>query len=301
MDIIGHYPTGALMDFTPTITHSVSLHGGRFELVEWRWPDMIDFTIREPALMLEMSLPPLATDASAEFPDIDRGNRCFMGTMFIRYPGIMVHGRGEGGHIRVLRAIFSGQHAAAILGEDDVPPVQVLQGLLDIRNDALRFMMRQALRELTRPEAQSTDALEALHTLVAVEVRRLFERQVHAPTGGRLASWQYRRIRERLLESDVAPSISELAALCGISVRHLHRQFQALTGSTVIAYVDNFRMSRAQALLSDRDMPIKIVASQLGFAHPNSFARAFRRATGMTPLHYRQSISGSAQEETPSP
>ena len=94
------------MDFTPTITHSVSLHDGRFELVEWRWPDMIDFMIGEPALMLEMSLPPLATDASAEFPDIDRGNRCFMGTMFIRYPGVMVHGRGEGGHIRVLRAIF---------------------------------------------------------------------------------------------------------------------------------------------------------------------------------------------------
>lgn len=285
------------MDFTPTIIHSAALRGGRFELVEWQWPDMIDFMVSEPVLMLEMSLPPLATDASAEFPEIDRGNRCFMGTLFIRYPGVMVHGRGQGGHIRVLRAIFTGQLASSILGEDGIPPVEVLQGLLDIRNDALRAMMRLASRELTTAEVRSDEAMEALHMLVAVELRRLFERQVHASSGGRLASWQYRRIRERLMESDIAPSITELAALCGISVRHLHRQFHALTGSTVTAYVDYYRMNRAQALLSSRDMPIKIIAARLGFAHPNSFARAFRRATGMTPLHYRQSISVSDEGE----
>ncbi|EQB02589.1 hypothetical protein L288_16470 [Sphingobium quisquiliarum P25] len=285
------------MDFTPTIIHSAPLRGGRFELVEWQWPDLIDFMVSEPSLMLEMSLPPLATDASAEFPDIDRGNRCFMGTLFIRYPGVMVHGRGQGGHIRVLRAIFSGQLAASILGSGGVPPVQVLQGLLDIRNDALRTMMRLAARELTTSEARSPEAMEALHMLVAVELRRLFDRQVHASTGGRLASWQYRRIRERLMESDLSPSISELAALCGISVRHLHRQFHALTGSNVADYVENFRMNRAQTLLSQPDLPIKIIAARLGFAHPNSFARAFRRVTGMTPLRYRQSMLGGVVTE----
>src|SRR5688572_29100257 len=95
------------MDFTPTIIENVQLSAGRLELVEWRWPDMIDFVKTESDLMLEMSLPPHATDASAEFPDIDKGNHCFMGTLFVRYPGVTVHGRGEGGHIRVLRCIFS--------------------------------------------------------------------------------------------------------------------------------------------------------------------------------------------------
>jgi AraC-like DNA-binding protein len=281
------------MDFTPTIIARVSLEHGRIDLVEWHWPDMIDFVLAEGELMLEMSLPPYATDATAEFPDIAPGRHAFVGTLFIRYPGVAVHGRSAGGRIRVLRCVFSAGPAGAILGGAAVPPLGVLQRLLDLRSKPLRAMMGLALRELTGVATPSQDALEAIHSLVAVELRRLFERQPHGTSGGRLAGWQYRRIRARLSQDGAVPTVAELAALCGISTRHLHRQFHALTGSSVADYVENFWVERARTMLAHSDAQIKAIAQATGFSHPNSFARAFRRATGMTPRAFRQTLSGN--------
>ena len=279
------------MDFTPSIIETAPLDGGYIQLVEWRWPDMIDFVRSEPDLMLEMSLPPHATDASAEFPEIDPGNHCFMGTLFVRYPGVTIHGRGEGGQIRVLRCGFAADRARSILCDESVPPLAVLQGLLDLRNDSLRKMMGLALRELTMGENRSVDALNAIHNLIAVELRRVFERQTQGPPGGRLAGWQYRRIRARLLEGGPRPTAEELAILCGISIRHLARQFHALTGRTITDYVTNFWIERAKHMLATDEQSIKNIAFAVGFSHSNSFARAFRRATGIAPHSYRQRMT----------
>jgi AraC-like DNA-binding protein len=287
------------MDLTPTLLIRVPLPQGHVEIVEWHWPDIIDFTRTESELMLEMSLPPLATDASAEFPGLDPGNFCFVGTLFTRFPGVTVHGRGEGGHIRVLRFIFGPELARAVLGDEGVPAVPVLQGLLDIRSESLRKMMALALREMTTREDRSTQALGAIQTLLAVELRRIVERRLHATPGGRLAAWQYRKVRERLAQGGTTPSASELAALCGISVRHLNRQFQALTGSSVADYIANFLIERAKTMLERDDMPIKSVAHALGFAHANSFARAFRRATGLSPQRFRQRMAATRQAAAP--
>jgi AraC-like DNA-binding protein len=276
------------MDFTPSSLDCTALRNGSFELVEWQWPSMIDFVKTERELMVEMSLPPHATDASAEFPDIDSGNHCFMGTLFVRYPGIAVHGRGAGGRIRVLRCVFSPSEADTILQRRENPALEVLQGLLDIRSDALRTLMGLALRELTTPGLGAVTSLEALHLLIAAETKRLFARQVHGARTGRLAAWQFRRIRDRLSRHEQAPSNHELAALCGLSLRHLNRQFQALTGNSLGEYVESYQMERARDLLCSTDLPIKTIAARLGFSHANSFARAFRRVTGTTPLAHRQ-------------
>lgn len=276
------------MDLTPTILKAVHLAEGRMELLEWRWPEMIEHLQTESDLMLEMSLPPQSADASAEFPAVERGNYCFMGRLFVRYPGVAIHGRGRGGHIRVLRCTFSRAQARMILGDAPVPPIGVLQGLLNIRSNALRQFMNLALRELTSAQFCSHDAIGAFHVLLGVELARLLERKLPGSTHGRLAGWQYKRIRERLMQEGALPTVAELAELCGISVRHLDRQFCALTGSTVADYVRNFWVDRAKGLLSGGDLPVKSVAVATGFAHANSFSRAFQRSTGITPREFRR-------------
>jgi len=278
------------MEFTPAVIERVAFAAGHVELIEWCWPALLEFRRAETDLMLEMSLAPHATDSSAEFPELAPGNRCFMGTLFLRYPGVTVHGRGDGGKIRVVRMIFAPDAAQQIVGDRPVPPVRVLQGLLDIKNNTLRRLMSLALRELTLHDGRSDDALAALHGLVGLEMRRLLDREEQPVPGGRLASWQYRRIRERLAIGGPAPNAAELARLCGISVRHLNRQFHALTGSTVADHVENYRIEQARELLLADRQPIKNVAFACGFAHANSFARAFRRATGLSPQQFRQQM-----------
>ena len=283
-----------IMDHTPTYLERVALPQGRIELVEWHWPEMIDFDRVESELMLEMSLPPHATDASAEFPQVEPGSRAFVGTLFVRFPHVALRGRAAGGHIRVLRFVFDEALRREIQRGDEIPRLPVLQRLLDIRHDSLRKIMTLAVREIAAREDRSLDALAALQTLAAVELRRLIERQPAMVQSGRLAAWQYRRIRERLAQDIGPPTTAELAAACGISVRHLNRQFQALTGSTVADYVTNFWVERAKTMLVADAAPIKNIAFALGFSHANSFARAFRRATGVSPQDFRQRASGTA-------
>lgn len=293
------------MDMTPTILATVTLPQGRVEMLEWQWPDIFDFQTATDELMLEMSLPPFATDSSAAFPDLDPDNRCFVGTLFVRFPHVMIHGRGEGGRIRVLRLVFEEGLARGMLGENTAPSVDMLKGLLDIRSDSLRRVMGLILREIGTQDERSPEALTAMLTLAAIELQRIFERAHQATNSGRLAAWQYRKIRARLAQADQPPTVAELASLCGISARHLNRQFQALTGSTVADYVTHYWIERAKTMLAQGDLPIKNIAFVLGFSHANSFARTFRRATGLAPQSYRQHMAaaterqGAAPEEPP--
>lgn len=276
------------MELTPTILHCARFATGSIELVEWHWPSMISFTRKESELMVEMSLPPLAADAAATFPDLAEGRHCFMGRMFVRYPGIRISGRSEGGHIRVLRCVIAEAQAHEILDLCPDPDLGFLQGLLNLRSDALRQLMGLAHRELINPLDRADDALQAYHQLICLEVRRQFAQQAQRHAQGRLAPWQYRRIRDRLAASGDRPTAGELARLCGISTRHLHRQFTNLTGESVNSYIENFCMKHAKDLLASPDMPIKAISAACGFTDTNSFARAFRRATGLSPARFRQ-------------
>lgn len=277
----------------PAVLAHMELAAGEIEIVEWQWPTAIDFTVAEPRLMIEMSLPPFANDASASFPSLAPHQSCFMGTLFLRYPDVPIRARAEGGHIRVLRCIFAESVAERVLALLDAPPLSLLQAMLNIRNETVRTLMRLVLREVENPSHGSERAAEALMTLLEIEIRRLIEQAPRPKTAGRLAPWQYRRIRERLESGGLRPSVQELATLCGISVRHLHRQFLSLTGLSISDYVETHYISRSKAMLLTTNLPIRQISESLGFEHANSFSRAFRRITGTTPLQFRQSNGGA--------
>ena len=109
---------------------------------------------------------------------------------------------------------------------------------MNLRSEALRSQMRLLRRELESPGTGSCEAAAALTRLLGIELERLLDQDLTPSPGGRLAPWQFRRIRERLEGAGERPSVPELADLCGISVRHLHRQFLNLTGVTISDYVE---------------------------------------------------------------
>jgi AraC-like DNA-binding protein len=274
-------------DYVPTVLREVSVEGGRIQLLEWLWPDVLDFARRETELMLEMSLPPYSSDSSAEFPEIAPGDRCILGTLFIRYPGVLIHGRGEGKHSRVIRCIFFTPAASAIMGEE-LPTLETLQALLDIDDEPLRILLKLANRELLLEDENSTAAIAALMQITTIAITRLFGAKEKKRHPGRLAAWQHKKIRERLASGGPRATVRELANLCGVSDRHLQRQFVALTGETIGQYIDSFWIDRAKIALKTTRDPIKIVAKSCGFSHAASFSRAFFRIVGCTPLAFRQ-------------
>jgi AraC family transcriptional regulator len=277
------------MEYPPTTLAAIDTALGRAEIVEWLWPDMFEFTRREELLMVELSIPPTSADASACFPELDEQRRCFMGTLFVRWPGALVSGRSEAGHIRAVRCIFPPEMTARLVALRPEPDLAFLQAMLAISNETLRSLLGLVKRELENPAGASVKAVTALMELIAIDTERQILREAAPSLSGRLAPWQFRRIRERLIQSGPVPTVAELADLCGISARHLQRQFHALTGRTVADYIETTRIELAKAMLEGGGEPIKAVAQACGFSHPNSFTRAFRRTTGQTPLAFRQS------------
>ncbi|MBN1504138.1 MAG: helix-turn-helix transcriptional regulator, partial [Candidatus Eisenbacteria bacterium] len=73
-----------------------------------------------------------------------------------------------------------------------------------------------------------------------------------------------------------------------VSREHLTRQFTKYTGCTLWDFVTACRIDRAKDLLRGLDLPVKEVASRVGYTCQSSFFRAFAGRTGLTPNEYRR-------------
>ncbi|AJP73021.1 AraC family transcriptional regulator [Sphingomonas hengshuiensis] len=82
---------------------------------------------------------------------------------------------------------------------------------------------------------------------------------------------------------DAPPDLHELAAAAGVSAFHFHRIWRALTGETVGETIARLRIAASQVRLAAGGGSVTSVAMDGGFGTPQSFARAFRGVTGMSP------------------
>lgn len=83
------------------------------------------------------------------------------------------------------------------------------------------------------------------------------------------------------------PKIELAAEIAGCSVRTLQRRL----GGHLLHYSDIVQQTQLEAaadLLRNPDVTTLDVAYAVGYEHPSSFSRAFRRFAGMTPREYRK-------------
>lgn len=94
-----------------------------------------------------------------------------------------------------------------------------------------------------------------------------------------LASQVVTAIEQILPDEPLQASVAEKLHM---SVRKMQRHLETEnTGYQTL--LDEFRKSRALALLSEGRLSLKVVAHELGFANQSAFTRAFKRWTGETP------------------
>jgi AraC-like DNA-binding protein len=84
-------------------------------------------------------------------------------------------------------------------------------------------------------------------------------------------------------------TLEQLAGLAGQSKYHFSREFKHSTGHSPIQHFIFIKMERACELLDTTSMPIKVIASELGFTDPLYFSRQFSHVMGMPPARYRNS------------
>lgn len=88
-----------------------------------------------------------------------------------------------------------------------------------------------------------------------------------------------------------APTQAQVAALLHMSLRNLQRKLAA-EDTTYQALLDRTRRDLARTYLADPRYSIDEITYLLGFAEASSFARAFKRWTGVPPTVFRENAGG---------
>ncbi len=94
--------------------------------------------------------------------------------------------------------------------------------------------------------------------------------------------------------------LDKLSQVACVSKYHFHRLFSALTGLSIHQYIRWLRLKRAAHQLGiERDKPILDIAIRARFESHEAFARAFKKACGLSPKQFRASPTWQSWGEIP--
>ncbi|MGH3160438.1 MAG: AraC family transcriptional regulator [Streptosporangiaceae bacterium] len=142
-------------------------------------------------------------------------------------------------------------------------------------------------------ETAPLEAESRLSWLLGELVRRHASpsRDAGVPGAGRVARLVMTQLADRLVSP---PALAEIAAGTGLSRYQLVRSFRTEVGMPPYAWLAQYRVSAARALLERGCRPAE-AAALTGFADQAHLTRWFRRVVGVTPGVYRNSV----QDRTP--
>ena len=261
-------------------------------LLHFNFAEPIDTVLhRNDNYRLDLCLTPRPGNARGRYPDRQGASKFErIGNIFMVPPGESMQAVSDGcceQHSLVCE--FSPERTNAWLDfELEWTDSRLLAGL-DVRERNLQILLHRLAEEARHPGFASATLVELITAQIAIELARYSHGGRDEPVSGGLSSWRFRLIEERVREAGEAPTLTELAQLCQLSVRQLTRGFRAGRGCSIGDYLANSRMEQARQLLAG-DQSIKAIAYTLGFASPSSFCFAFRRFAGETPSQYRQSL-----------
>ena len=86
------------------------------------------------------------------------------------------------------------------------------------------------------------------------------------------------------------PTVQYLSEQLNVSPRYLSDMLRSLTGQNSQQHIHNTLIEKSKVMLSSSNLSVAEVAYQLGFEHPQSFNKLFKRKTNLTPIEFKQSF-----------
>ena len=87
------------------------------------------------------------------------------------------------------------------------------------------------------------------------------------------------------------PTVQYVAQKLNISSHYLSELLTTLTGQSTQQHIHDRLIEKAKQELSTTDLTVSEIAFHLGFEHPQSFSKLFKKKTNISPLDFRRSVS----------
>ncbi len=87
------------------------------------------------------------------------------------------------------------------------------------------------------------------------------------------------------------PTVPEVAKHLQVSPRYLADMLRTLTGQSAQQHIHDRLIEKAKVALSTTRLTVAEIAYQLGFEHPQSFNKLFKRYTNLSPNGFRKSFN----------
>lgn len=144
------------------------------------------------------------------------------------------------------------------------------------------------LYDLRRNSASSRDLITGYLLTVLLELKEILQPIEQGSLSSRpfLIAKQYHDLLAKHITSH--RDIGFYASKLGVSPNHLNKSLKMATGETAIELRNRTTLLEAKLLLKESHLTINEIAARLGFCEQSYFSRFFKKATGLSPLQYRE-------------
>jgi AraC-like DNA-binding protein len=171
------------------------------------------------------------------------------------------------------------------------PPAFVVQLPDDAAVKWVRASIDYSLEERAPSNLSPSVLATRLPELVLIEVLRVHLATAPAADHGWLAALRDPVLAPALALLHATPerkwTVAELAAGAAVSRSLLDERFRSVLARSPIRYLTEWRMHMAEDLLANTDAGVATVARRVGYDSEEAFSRAFKRANGLSPSHWR--------------
>lgn len=211
----------------------------------------------------------------------------------------------------VINAVMTGQNPFASGGEPldivcgyfkytyerRMPFINALPELIILRQqDRNNFNWLDMVLNLVVSESRATEQgknalLNRVTEILFIQVLRAYI-ELNQSSNGFISALNDNKIAKALTAIHQSPAndwtVDSLAEVAGMSRTSFATSFHSKVGDPPISYLLSHRMHKAKQRIRDTNLPLNLIAEEVGYQSDSAFKKAFKRYFEATPASFRQ-------------
>jgi AraC-like DNA-binding protein len=153
-----------------------------------------------------------------------------------------------------------------------------------------RLLLNDFMNEIVQHPFRELFTIRNISMLIEYLLQQFFVMEKLEKDGNGLSTQDTRslsRVEQHLCHhyKKEFPGIEKLSRISAMSPTSLKTKFKRYYGETLFGYYQKNKLEHARKLL-DNKIPVKVVATEIGYSNPSHFTLAFKKEYGFSPWHY---------------